>query len=83
MSTSAIAEGKIQVARNQGKTAAAGLHHRREGRPNQDPATFYGPPEGALLPMGGQIGGHKGYGLSVFCEIFAGALSGGRRPSRE
>ncbi len=29
---------------------------------------------GALLPFGG----HKGYGLSVFCEIFAGALSGGQ-----
>ena len=24
------------------------------------------------------IGGHKGYGLSIFCEIFAGALSGGQ-----
>ena len=35
---------------------------------------FYGPPPGALLP----IGGHKGYGLSVFCEILAGALTGGR-----
>ena len=35
---------------------------------------FYGPPAGALLPMGG----HKGYGLSIFCEIFAGALSGGQ-----
>jgi LDH2 family malate/lactate/ureidoglycolate dehydrogenase len=22
------------------------------------------------------MGGHKGYGLSIFCEIFAGALSG-------
>ena len=35
---------------------------------------FYGPPVGALLPFGG----HKGYGLSIFCEIFAGALSGGQ-----
>jgi uncharacterized oxidoreductase len=24
------------------------------------------------------MGGHKGYGLSIFCEIFAGALSGGQ-----
>src|SRR5206468_4444141 len=45
-----------------------------EGRPNRDPDVFYGPPEGALLP----VGGHKGYGLSVFCEILSGALSGGQ-----
>ena len=73
ISTSAIAEGKIQVAMNRGETLPAGCTIDSEGRPNQDPKTFYGPPVGALLP----VGGHKGYGLSVFCEIFAGALSGG------
>ena len=73
ISTSAIAEGKIQIARNRGETLPPGCTIDSEGRPNQDPATFYGPPEGALLP----VGGHKGSGLSVFCEIFAGALSGG------
>jgi uncharacterized oxidoreductase len=74
MSTSAIAEGKIQVAKNRGETLPPGCTIDSEGRPNQDPATFYGPPPGALLP----IGGHKGYGLSIFCEILAGALSGGQ-----
>jgi uncharacterized oxidoreductase len=74
ISTSDIAEGKIQVALNRGETLPPGCTIDSEGRPNQDPKTFYGPPVGALLP----IGGHKGYGLSVFCEILAGALSGGR-----
>jgi uncharacterized oxidoreductase len=74
ISTSAIAEGKIQVAKNHGELLPPGCTIDSEGRPNQDPAVFYGPPVGALLPMGG----HKGYGLSVFCEIFAGALSGGQ-----
>jgi len=73
ISTSAIAEGKIQVAMNRGETLPPGCTIDSEGQPNQEPATFYGPPVGALLP----VGGHKGYGLSVFCEIFAGALSGG------
>jgi len=73
MSTSAIAEGKIQVARNQGKELPEGCTIDADGRPNRDPARFYGPPEGALLP----IAGHKGHGLSVFCEILAGALTGG------
>ena len=74
ISTSAIAEGKIQVAKNHGEPLPPGCMIDSMGRPNQDPAVFYGPPVGALLP----IGGHKGYGLSVFCEIFAGALSGGQ-----
>ena len=74
ISTSAIAEGKIQVAKNHGELLPPGCTIDSEGRPNQDPAVFYGPPVGALLP----IGGHKGYGLSIFCEIFAGALSGGQ-----
>jgi uncharacterized oxidoreductase len=73
ISTSAIAEGKIQVARNQGKTLPEGCTIDAAGQPNRDPDRFYGPPEGALLP----VGGHKGYGLSVFCEILAGALTGG------
>jgi uncharacterized oxidoreductase len=73
ISTSAIAEGKIQVARNQGKELPEGCTIDAEGRPNRDPDKFYGPPEGALLP----IAGHKGHGLSVFCEILAGALTGG------
>jgi uncharacterized oxidoreductase len=74
MSTSAIAEGKIQVARMRGEQLPPGCTIDAEGRPNRDPAVFYGPPEGALLP----VGGHKGYGLSVFCEILSGALTGGR-----
>jgi hydroxycarboxylate dehydrogenase B len=74
ISTSAIAEGKIQVALNHGEQLPPGCTIDSEGRPNRDPAVFYGPPVGALLPMGG----HKGYGLSIFCEIFAGALSGGQ-----
>src|SRR6266700_883681 len=74
ISTSAIAEGKIQVAKNHGEQLPPGCTIDSEGRPNQDPAIFYGPPVGALLPFGG----HKGYGLSIFCEIFAGALSGGQ-----
>jgi len=73
MSTSAIAEGKIQVALNRGQTLPENCTIDAQGRPNRDPATFYGPPAGALLPFGG----HKGYGLSFFCEILAGALTGG------
>jgi uncharacterized oxidoreductase len=74
MSTSAVAEGKIQVALNRGEQIPEGCTIDAQGRPNTDPATFYGPPVGALLT----VGGHKGYGLSVFCEVLAGALTGGQ-----
>ena len=74
MSTSAIAEGKIQVARNRGEQLPEGCTIDAAGNPNRDPAMFYGPPAGRAVA----VGGHKGYGLSIFCEILAGALSGGQ-----
>jgi uncharacterized oxidoreductase len=73
IATSATAEGKIQVARNKGESLPAGLVLDGHGAPTSEPDAFYGPPAGAILPFGG----HKGYGLSVFCELLAGALTGG------
>lgn len=73
IATSATAEGKIQVARNKGEALPAGLLLDGHGAPTTAPEAFYGPPAGAILPFGG----HKGYGLSVFCEVLAGALTGG------
>src|SRR4029079_7622457 len=73
ISTSAIAEGKIQVAMNRGETLPPGCTIDSQGQAYHEPATFSGQPVGDTV----QVGGHQGYGLSVFCEIFAGALSGG------
>ncbi|MGG5818634.1 malate/lactate/ureidoglycolate dehydrogenase [Falsiroseomonas sp. HW251] len=73
IATSATAEGKIQVARNKGEELPEGLVLDGRGEPTTDPASFYGPPPGAILAFGG----HKGYGLSVLCELLAGSLTGG------
>jgi uncharacterized oxidoreductase len=73
IATSATAEGKLQVARNKRETVAAGLILDGAGRPTDDPEAFYAAPPGAILPFGG----HKGSGLSLFCEILAGSLTGG------
>lgn len=73
IATSATAEGKIQVARNRGEALPEGLVIDGHGAPTTSPEAFYGPPAGAILPFGG----HKGYGLSVMCELLAGALTGG------
>lgn len=73
IATSSTAEGKIQVARNRQERIPAGLILDADGQPTDDPVAFYGPPPGAILPFGG----HKGSGLSLFCEILAGSLTGG------
>ena len=73
IATSIVAEGKLQVALNAGDTIAPGAILDGAGRPTTDPAAFYAEPPGAILPFGG----HKGSGLSMFCEILAGALTGG------
>ncbi|MEM7231198.1 MAG: malate/lactate/ureidoglycolate dehydrogenase [Planctomycetota bacterium] len=72
ISTSAIAEGKLKVARNAGESIPPGCVIDHEGQPTTSPADFYADPPGALLPFGG----HKGYGLSIVAEFFAGALTG-------
>ncbi|MCC6468958.1 MAG: malate/lactate/ureidoglycolate dehydrogenase [Alphaproteobacteria bacterium] len=73
MSTCIIAEGKIQVARNKKEKLPEGAVLNGKGRPTRDPEEFYAPPPGAILP----IAGHKGSGLSLICEVLAGALTGG------
>jgi uncharacterized oxidoreductase len=73
IATSVVAEGKIQVTKNKGEQLAPGLVIDGAGKPTTDPAAFYADPPGAILPFGG----HKGSGLSFFCEVLAGSLSGG------
>jgi hydroxycarboxylate dehydrogenase B len=71
--TSGIAYGKTREAYNKGLQVGPGYLIDHEGRPTIDPKVMHTEPRGSLLPLGG----HKGYGLAVLCEIFGGALSGG------
>lgn len=73
IATSSTAEGKIQLARNKGEMLPAGVLIDGKGWPTNDPNVFYADPPGAILPFGA----HKGSGLSFFCEILAGSISGG------
>jgi len=73
LSTCVIAEGKIKVALNKGVEVPENAIIDGHGYPTRDPNAFYAEPVGAILP----IAGHKGYALSVLCEVLAGALSGG------
>jgi uncharacterized oxidoreductase len=75
LTTSVVAEGKIRVKRNRGEELPEGWVIDSEGNPTTDPAKFYGPPRGAILPFGG-ISAHKGYALSIVVDVMSGALGG-------
>jgi len=81
LTTSVVAEGKIRVKRNRGEKLPEGWVIDADGNSTTDPAKFYGPPRGAILPFGG-ISAHKGYALSIVVDVLSGAL-GGAGCSRE
>src|SRR5207244_6782686 len=74
-STSVVPEGKVRVYRNEGKQLPPGWAVDASGRPTTDPAAFYGPPRGSLLPLGGPAG-HKGFALGLLVELLGSALAG-------
>ena len=80
--TSKVAVGKIRVAINKNQKLPDGWVIDHSGQPSNDPKVLEqhiypseksSIKEGAILPMGD----YKGYGLSLFCEIIGGILSGG------
>jgi uncharacterized oxidoreductase len=82
ITTSSVPEGKVRIARHRGEQIPPDSIIDADGNPTTDPAAFYGPPPGALLPLGG-IMGHKGYGLLVMTELLGGALSGAGTSSEQ
>ncbi len=73
MATSAVANGKIGLARARKQPIPAGWALDKEGRATTDPNAFFD--GGAILPLGGPEG-HKGYGLSFAVETLASILPG-------
>ncbi|MDH3659271.1 MAG: malate/lactate/ureidoglycolate dehydrogenase [Alphaproteobacteria bacterium] len=74
MATSKIAMGKARVAKNKGVPVPEGSLLDGNGWPTRDPGCMFPERFGALVAMGE----HKGSGLALICELFAGALTGGR-----
>ncbi|HCG91638.1 MAG TPA: dehydrogenase [Dehalococcoidia bacterium] len=73
MATSAVAAGKISLARNRGEQVPLGWIVDKDGNPTTDPNDYYA--GGAILPVGADQG-HKGYGLSFMVEMFSGLFTG-------
>jgi uncharacterized oxidoreductase len=74
-STAETSEGAIRLHQNQGTTVPPGWIVDAVGEPTRDPANFYGPPRGSILPFGGSKG-YRGYALSVMVEVLGGLLAG-------
>ncbi|MEM6896691.1 MAG: Ldh family oxidoreductase [Pseudomonadota bacterium] len=68
-STSAVALGKITMAKAAGQSIPEGWAVDAEGRPTTNPAAAL---EGSLV----SAAGYKGWGLGLLVEIMAGALTG-------
>ncbi|MFN8526447.1 MAG: Ldh family oxidoreductase [Chloroflexota bacterium] len=73
MATSAVAAGKLNVARARNKPIPEGWVLDKDGNPTTDANDFYN--GGVMLPLGGPEG-HKGYGLSFAVETLAAILPG-------
>jgi ureidoglycolate dehydrogenase (NAD+) len=71
IATSAVAGGKVYAAWQRGDPIPATWLIGPDGHPTTDGSLY--PAKAALAPMGG----HKGYGLGLWCEILAGLLPGG------
>jgi LDH2 family malate/lactate/ureidoglycolate dehydrogenase len=69
IANTAVARGKVYLAKQRGESIPAGWALDREGRPTLDPQAAI---EGIILPMGA----HKGYGISVMMDVLSGVLTG-------
>ncbi len=73
MATSAVAGGKITLARSRGEQVPEGWIIDKAGNPSTNPADYFS--GGSILPVGADQG-HKGYALSFMVEVFSGLLTG-------
>lgn len=69
MATTVVARSKVRMAAKNGEKIPMDWAIGPDGRPTDDPNEAL---KGSLLP----IGGYKGYGLSLFIDLFAGLLTG-------
>ena len=76
IATSAVAAGKLELARLNGTDIPHGWAIDKDGNPTTDPYILK--KGGMLLPLGSTptLSSYKGYGLGVMVDIFSGVLSG-------
>lgn len=75
IANTAVARGKIYLARNRGEQLPEGWAMDSEGNRTTDPTDAI---NGLILPMAG----HKGYAITFMMDILSGALTGSHTGSR-
>ncbi len=76
ISTSAVANGWVRRWATEKKRLPEKWLQDSKGQLTDDPSALFGPPPGALLPLGGIELGHKGFALGLIVEALTGGLSG-------
>jgi LDH2 family malate/lactate/ureidoglycolate dehydrogenase len=71
MATSVVAGGKLDMAAIRGQKLELGWALDPDGKPTDDPQVAR---KGSLLP----VGGPKGYGMAIMCDVVSGVLGAGR-----
>lgn len=83
-STTVVTRGKLEIYNKQGKPLPESWAIDAAGHSSTDPADVLAniaqKKGGGIMPLGGDtehLGGHKGYGYGMICEIFSSILSMG------
>lgn len=75
-STAASPEGRIRNLKNLGLKAPPETLLDANGMPTVDPNVLYDKPPGTILPLGGEVLGHRGFALGLLVEAAATLLTG-------
>ena len=76
ISMSVLAEGKLQVMQDKGEDLPLGRIMDNSGHPTTLLSDFYNDLPGSILPLGGDVAGHKGFGLALIIDMITGTLTG-------
>jgi LDH2 family malate/lactate/ureidoglycolate dehydrogenase len=71
IATSTIAEGKVRVTLHKEDKLPEGCLIDKNGNPSANPVDYYD--GGALLPLGGDSFGYKGFGIGLVVEVLSGS----------
>lgn len=74
MATTTAANGKLEILQRKKQQAPIGWIQDKDGNNSTNPDELKN--GGALLPLGGETGSHKGYALGAMVDIFSAVLSG-------
>jgi uncharacterized oxidoreductase len=81
--TSRVAQGKMRVAHNEGRSVEPGTLIDENGQPTNNPGVVVVPQSNGFFGALMTFGDHKGFGMAMACELLGGALTGGGTWHRE